>query len=276
MVLTESLSISHGLTRSGLAVGWILFLISGLFRWWKRRTLPPADAANPSSWLGAAYAFVLCGIVTIGGFTALRSAPNSADAMAYHLPRILYWVQDRSVEFFPTSYFNQITLQPGAEYLMLQTYLLSGGDHFVNLVQVFSFAASLVAVSRLADELGLDGTGQAVAALVAGTLPNAILQASGAKNDPVLALWLVCALYFAARWTRTPSGSGLFFVAASVGLALLTKATAYLFLPPLMAGVLLAAGLRHSWRRWAALAGASPGGHRVDERSTVLAQLRIE
>jgi hypothetical protein len=61
-------------------------------------------------------------------------------------------------------------------------------------------------------------------------LPNGILQASGAKNDYVLALWLVAAVYFAMR-------RDLLFLGLAVGLACATKSTAYLFLPPVLLGV---------------------------------------
>jgi uncharacterized membrane protein len=174
----------------------------------------------------------VAGIAASVGLTAFLSPPNSADAMSYHMPRVVYWAQAGSVAFFPTPYFNQISLQPLAEYFMLHTYVFSGGDRFVNLVAFGAFLAAIVAVSALAGAMGLNSRGQAFAALFCATLPNGILQASGAKNEWMLSLWLACLLYFAVR-------RNALFTGLSAGLALATKATAYLFAPPLLAVALV-------------------------------------
>src|SRR5205085_1870818 len=67
--------------------------------------------------------------------------------------------------------------------------------------------------------------------LFCATLPNGILQASGAKNDWLLTFWLVAMVYFAVR--RDAPYAGL-----ALGLAVATKATAYLFAPPLLAATM--------------------------------------
>ncbi len=75
--------------------------------------------------------------------------------MAYHLPRVIYWAQAHSVAFFPTPYLNQISQPPLAEYLMLHSFLLTGGDRLVNLLTFGAFLASIIGISALAGAMGL-------------------------------------------------------------------------------------------------------------------------
>jgi hypothetical protein len=221
LALTELLSPFHLLTRWPLAVAWMLVVVA-----WTR--LRPRGAVT---WrflpLETGLIAIIAAIGGVVAFTAILSPPNSADAMAYHLPRVVYWAQSGSVAFFPTPYLNQIMLQPLAEYLMLHTYVLTGGDGLINLIAFAAYAGSIAGVSAIAAAFGLSARSQAWAALFCATLPNAVLQASGAKNDFLLAFWLVCAVYFAARRDAR-------LLALSAALALATKGTAYLFLPPVL------------------------------------------
>ena len=251
--LTELLGALHLLNRPALAVGWLV-LIATLYRWGRRfrlssgRTRETACPAIVWLCLGgiAAILFLTC-------LTAIVSPPNSADAMAYHLPRVVYWAEQSSVRFFPTPYLNQIMLQPMAEYVMLHLYLLSGGDRLVNLVAWCASLLSMVAVSAIAREFGAGSKGQAIAAVFCATLPAGILASSGAKNDYLMALWLACAVYFALRLAITAARADAVFLGGALGLALLTKATAYLFAPWPIAFLLLRSPKRPL--RGAALAG---------------------
>jgi hypothetical protein len=221
IAITELLSPFHLLTRWALAAAWLIAV--ALFAWAGPR-IALKGRIRP---LEAAFAAVVAAIGAVIAFTAILSPPNSADAMAYHLPRVVYWAQSGSVAFFPTPYLNQIMLQPLAEYFMMHAYVLTGGDRWINLLAFAAYAGCVVGVSAIAGAFGLSSRSQAWAALFSATLPNAILQASGAKNDLLLAFWLVCAVYFAARREAK-------WLAISTALALATKGTAYLFLPPLL------------------------------------------
>ena len=239
--ITELLCAMHALTRPVLATAWIgAWILAAIcaFLFFKKPSFERPGRVD------AALLAILAIILGILAFIALKSPPNSTDAMAYHLPRVLFWAQQRSVAFFPTPYLNQIMLQPFAEYLMLQTYILSGGDHFINLGQWFGCLTSIVAVAAIAKEFGAGLRGQLLSALFCATLPNGILQASGAKNDYVLAAWLACAAYFLLR-APEEGRSDAIFAGLALGLALGTKATGYLFAP----GLILAVAIPR-WKWW--------------------------
>ena len=265
-LITEILGALHSIGRVPLAIAWLLMAAAGAAYLRRHPLKRPAIAFRPiETGAAAAIALIAAGVA----ITAWLSPPNTFDALAYHLPRVVYWAQQRSVAFFPTPYFNQISFPPLAEYLMLHTYVLSGGDRFVNLVGAAAFAASILGVSAIASTLGQSARSQAFAAVCCATLPGAILQASGPKNECLVALWLVCLIYFAAR-------GDFAFMGLSLGLAVATKGTAYVFAPPLIAGML-----------WIAQDRGSPSSlgrdcrmaHRrsaSDQRPIVPAQSRIE
>ena len=115
VLITELLGGVNALRAIPVAVTWIFVAIAvATIAWNRGPKLPPV---NWPGWINAAMigsSAVICSAILI---TALASAPNSTDAMAYHLPRIVYWVQAGNVSFFATTYLNQIMLQPMAEYL---------------------------------------------------------------------------------------------------------------------------------------------------------------
>ena len=87
----------------------------------------------------------------------------------------------------------------------------------------------------IAQALGINRLGQIITALVAATMPMSLLQATSTQNDLAAALWLICFIVFALAWTHKPDGINAFALAASLGLALLTKEINYVYALPLCA-----------------------------------------
>lgn len=238
LAITEALSLFQAIRPLPLTLAWTVCVAIGVFAARPRLLRFQIRSVTHDPVVVVCSLFMIA-ILAATAIAAAFSPPNSADAMAYHLPRVVYWAEQSSIRFFPTPYLNQIMLQPLAEYCMFHTYVLSGGDHLVNFVQWFGSLGSIIAVSAIAGLFGAGPRGQAIAALFCASLPAGILAASGAKNDYFLAMWIVIAVYFAGVFVRSQSWSSVLFMGLAAGLALLTKATAYLYLPWLLVAMLL-------------------------------------
>lgn len=254
ILFTEGLSLIQGLSPAILAVAWVLSDLIPIGSIWYqlRRDERPHRTlwSLPARVLDWADIGLLTGvgvIVTMVGLTALLSPPNAADVMTYHLPRVVHWVQQHSVAFYPTQESRQLQTAPGAEYLILQLHALSGRDCFDNLVQWWSLVGSIVGVSLIAQEMGAGPRGQALAAMVCATIPQGILQASGAENDYVLAAWLVAFVWYLLRFSRTERVTTLYGIGSTIGLACLTKSTALIFAPPVFI-FLSVAWTKRTWK----------------------------
>jgi 4-amino-4-deoxy-L-arabinose transferase-like glycosyltransferase len=240
-VLTEALSSLNLLTKSWLAAGWALlcFVLVLIFLF----VLPAKEGADPpkkslTPWFRSVplvdrgLFLGVCMIVLLVGVTALISPPNGGDQMEYHMPRVYQWSLQHSIAFFPTHYYVQLFSPPLSEWIMLHFYILFGGDRLVNLVQWFAFFASLVGLSLAAEYFGAGLRGQILAVVFGATMPPGILSASGAKDGWVLTLWMVTLVIFFLHWSVNRSWIDMMAIGGSLGAAMLTKGTAYFFLPP--------------------------------------------
>lgn len=198
--------------------------------------------------------FLVGGIVFIVvwiGFIALIAPPNNWDSMTYHLGRVIHWIQNQSVDHYTTHIIRQLYSGPWAGYLVTQLQILSGGDRFANLVQWLSMVGSVIGVSLLAQQLGARLRGQVFAAVVCATIPMGILQGSSTQTDYVVAFWLVCFVSLALRVIQDQFPlSEIPPLAASLGLALLAKGTAYAYALPFCLWLLLAGVLYLRWQIW--------------------------
>ncbi|MDQ6671596.1 MAG: glycosyltransferase family 39 protein [Chloroflexota bacterium] len=238
--ITELLSLANWIYPLCLAIAWLLVLtaVAGrsvilLSRQPRAVRLPFVDIDNHEVALLACLVLV----VALTGVVAAISAPNTWDSMTYHMSRVAHWIQNRSIADYPTHILRQLHQSPWAEYAVMNLQLLGGTDRLANFVQWFSMIGSLIGVSLIIEELGGDRFVQMLGAAIAATIPMGILQASSTQNDFVVSFWLACFTYFVLRIRRTQGQSTpdlpvICGTGASLGLAILTKATAYLFALP--------------------------------------------
>ena len=253
--ITETLSTFNGLTRPAVFASWALVAValSGWFVW--KRTKPALierarvpDMTREEKLYIAFMAFI-CLVVL---YVALAGQPNAHDSQTYHLPRVLRWAQDRTLDFFPTHNLRQLWIGPGWEYFAIQLKLISGTDALASLVQWGSMVATPVVVSVIARELGAGRKGQLLAALFCLSIPMGIAQGSGAQVDLFSGFWLAISVALLLRIKRlgiaqTTIGIAI-LLGASVGMAVLSKATSVLFLLPFVVWVGASLVRRHAIR----------------------------
>ena len=240
-LVTEGLSAVHWLTRAGLAVSWVMFaLASAAWLLSARTTSGPAanssdDSTDRRCDLTDRVALGCIVLLTaLIGLTALFSAPNTWDAMEYHLPRVIEWISNRGVQLYPTIDRGQLSMPPLAEYIELHLDLLYGSDRLVNLVPWFAYVGCILCVSLIVEELGGSRRAQILGAALTAALPTAVLGASGTKNDQVLAYWIGLSVYFLLRWRTRQDWAHTLALGSTLSLAVFTKGTAYAYLPCLV------------------------------------------
>lgn len=171
---------------------------------------------------------ILC-ILLITFIIAVFSPPNNFDSMTYHMARVMHWIQQESVKFYPTSIPRQNYSMPMAEYQILHLQLLSQSDKFANLVQWTGFVMLIVMASEFTKLLQGSRKGQLLASLFAATIPMAILQSSNTQNDILVGVFSLIFAYFFLKTIKSNSWIDACFGGLALGLALLTKGTGYIF-----------------------------------------------
>ncbi|WP_346537611.1 hypothetical protein [Micromonospora sp. DPT] len=175
------------------------------------------------------------GLVLVELLVALLAEPNNFDSQTYHLPKVEHWVAQGSLDFWPTAIHRQVTIPPGAEYLLLHLRLLTGGDALHNLVQWAAALGCLVVATRVVAQLGGGRRAQLLTAFLLASTPMVALQATSTQTDLVAAAWAGCAGTLALDGLRRRADVGsLLALGAATGLTALTKTSGLLAVGPLL------------------------------------------
>jgi hypothetical protein len=243
-----ALSRCHWLGRPWGWLGWALAgaVLAG-------RT--PAAAVRPARlprWrrlaLGRPYltlALVLLAAVAAANLIlVLTAAPNSFDAMLYHLARVGYYLQNGSLAPFGANNPFQEQQAKNSAILLASLLAVCGkADVLAGLPQFAAWWAGGAAVYAAARTYRARPTGAAFAAISWMLLSVAWLEATTAQNDLLIAAHGAAAFFFLRRYGQTGHRRFALLAGAAAGLAIGTKASAL----PLIPMLLLAAGPR-VWR----------------------------
>lgn len=181
------------------------------------------------TWLDGLLLLAIALIIVLTLITAVYSPPNNFDSMTYHMARVVHWIQNQSVRFYPTAITRQNYSMPLAEYMIMHLQILSQSDLYANLVQWSAFVLLILLVGKIADSLGVSRRGRYLSGLFVAALPIGILESSSTQNDILTAFFCVSFGYYLLGLMKNRSWSDALLSGISFGLALLTKGTAYIY-----------------------------------------------
>jgi 4-amino-4-deoxy-L-arabinose transferase-like glycosyltransferase len=239
VAVTETLSLVDRLTFPHVLAFWTVAAIvsAALYGAVLRKYLPgPRPARPPYSSGQVLLLAAILAITAMIGSIAFIAPPNTWDSMDYHMPRVLYWIQNRTVDFYPTYCSRQNQMGPGAAYIVMHLQLLSGSDALANFVQWYALIGCMAGSVFLCRRFRLGRTAALCSALFVATIPMGILEASSTYVDYVTAFWVMSFACFTCRTDEPGRSDALsrLLPGLALGLALLTKATAYLYAAPFL------------------------------------------
>lgn len=208
VISTEILSFFHGISYFSIVLLWSVIDLAGILIGViliKKEKIVLTDLKHLFLfYLSEVHPIlVVVGMIcTIAIYLSYRTIPYNWDSMTYHLTRIVHWAQNGSIAHYACHDISQISGPPLAEFVNLHVYILSGNtDLYVNLLQAFSYAVSVVLVYKISKKIGCNRLFASLAALIFSTSPIVFGEALSTQVDIYSGLWLLIFVYVTLDFT---------------------------------------------------------------------------
>jgi len=166
-------------------------------------------------------------LVTVGAILAilalvtLISPVHIWDVLAYHMPMVASYVQNGSLDAWPTQDLRQIFRVNAGELQMLNVALLARSDAWVELPNLLGLAVVLTASFELARLAFGRPAFRYLVVLLVITAPQIVIGTATAKNDLVFTAALLCGFYWIIRaGLRAGARTGVYVLLAAVSVAI--------------------------------------------------------
>jgi hypothetical protein len=235
VILTEALSYYSLIRFKPLLFCWLLFLAAliayCLYKRIGRQAVKDISSTALKAFRMSWVSWPLLFIILVSTLLALIYPPNNYDSMTYHMARVAHWVQNKNISNYPTHIIRQLISQPFAEWEILHLQVLTHGDRLANSLQLFYYINCLICISLVTKALGGSTRQQLSSTLITALIPMAIIESNTTQNDVIAGFFIIAFVYMTIMLLRGYQTSFLHVIltGASLGLAFLTKGTAYIF-----------------------------------------------
>ena len=162
--------------------------------------------------------------------------PNNWDSMAYHLPRVEHWIQNKNVYPYPTNIVRQVLTSPLSEYMIANFQILARTDDFGNLVQFGSFVFILCSGTLIFNVLKINYKGQLFLLLALLSIPMVLFQATTTQTDLLASFFFLSFILFGLLVIKSDDKytTNFIFLALSLSFGILTKYHIAIFAAPIV------------------------------------------
>jgi len=234
-LLVEVLSFNNQLSFTSISVAWGLVVVGVSIFLWKNYSIIHFKVINFKTiekkyqWLLIfGFVFVLLPLFLLSIFIP----PNNWDSLAYHLPRIEHWIQNKNIYPYPTNLIRQIITPPFSEYVLIQLRILSGNDWFLNLLQYCSLIGVLFIATQIFQFLKINYKGQILLCAFLISLPMLIFQSTTTQTDLLSAFYLLAFIQFSYLFFQENNKSSFIYLMITLSIGILTKYTIAIFALP--------------------------------------------
>jgi len=243
---SDALSLFSAFSKFGIVISWLFILaVLGLSLWLSRSHFK-IPVVVLSIWDKVAYLLVGL-LVLLTGLTGLLVAPNNWDSLSYHLPRAAHWLQQQSLEFFPTDNARENVMTPLPNLLQAHFMSVPGGDQLLFMGQWLAGIAVLIAVGISTTMVTKDRRAISFSVAIAATVPMLLAQMSTTQSDLVAGLPLAAGVV-ALRWLLSSREKSAVILAALASAAAVSiKPTALVLLLPVALVLIVTLAARHRW-----------------------------
>ena len=250
-VITESLSFFQSFSFKTLFVSWcVFFLINIIFIVFKvirkKTIIVQKKIIFRVELFSSVFLYALFSVFMI--VLAYNTVPYNNDSMAYHLPRVMHWAQQKSVNHYAAHYYLQVSSPVLGDYIHLNNYVLSNySDEYICLNQCFSYLINGILIYQIAKMIGCKKQWATVAVIVFFALPITFGEALNTQVDlmtPLFVLSLVLYIIYLKRYIEEFKNSKKllyisFCMGICTGLSFLSKYTSAFAMIPFIIWLLI-------------------------------------
>jgi len=157
--------------------------------------------------------------------------PRNYDSMVYHLSRVGYWAQFKTLRHFFTTNLRQTLYSVNGEVLLLWPYTFLKSDTAFSLLQWICMLFTSVLVYKASRLIRLSKKQSLFSSFLFITLPLIVIESTTTQNDIVLTFFIFSTICFLMIGLRKSCDDHILISAVSLGIVSGIKATFFLAVP---------------------------------------------